>query len=76
MIKTKNTSKYLALLDWLRDARIKRKLSMRELGSLMDEPHTFVSKVEAEERRLSVYEYVQYCQALDLDPAEGLRFLL
>ena len=48
---------------------------MRELGALLDEAHTIVAKVEAGGRKLDVYEYVQYCQVLGLNPDEGLGLL-
>ena len=50
-------------------------LSMRELGEIISKPHSFVGKIESGERRLDVFEYVQYCEALSLDPAEGLKIL-
>jgi hypothetical protein len=46
---------------------------MRVLAEKLDVPHSFVQKVESLERRLDVYEYVQYCDALGLDPCVGLR---
>ena len=48
---------------------------MRELATRIGEPHSFVQKVESMERRLDVYEYDQYCRALDLDPKAGFEFL-
>ncbi len=48
---------------------------MRDVGLLIDEPHSFIVKLESGDKRLNVYQYVQYCDALGLDPAEGLRFL-
>jgi len=48
---------------------------MRELAERLGKPHQFIGKVESAERRLDVYEYVQYCQALDVDPIDGLALL-
>ena len=48
---------------------------MRELGLLLDEPYQIVSKIEKGQRKLFVYEYVQYCEALGLDPELGLKQL-
>ncbi|ACR12385.1 putative DNA binding protein [Teredinibacter turnerae T7901] len=44
------------------------------MASKIDEPHSFVQKVEWMERRLDVYEFVQYCRALEIDPHEALDF--
>jgi len=75
MKKSITSNKYLSLLVWLKNARNEQGLTMRDLGELIDEPHQFVGKVESGERRLDVYEYVEYCKALGIDPIEGLKFL-
>ena len=75
MKKSITSNKYLSLLAWLKSARNEQGLTMRDLGELIDEPHQLVGKVESGERRLDVYEYVQYCKALNIDPVEGLRYL-
>jgi hypothetical protein len=36
-------------------------------------PHSFGGKVEQGERRLDVVEYLQYCQALDIKPEDGIK---
>ena len=48
---------------------------MRELASRLDEPHSFVQKVETMERRLDVFEYSLYCEALGVDVHAGLDYL-
>ena len=75
MIKTVHDSLYESLLLHLKDARLKQGLTVRDLGLKIDEPFQFVSKVETGQRRLNVYEYVQYCEALGLDPHTGIRLL-
>mgnify|MGYP001943210890 CR=1 FL=1 len=72
MIKSINTQKYEELLDWLKAGRLNKGLSVRELALIIDEPFQFISKIETAQRKLNIHEYVQYCKALDLDPAEGL----
>lgn len=49
---------------------------MRDVADILGEPHSLVQKVENLERRLDVYEYVQYCKALGIDPNQGLKFLI
>ncbi len=75
MQKTISSDKYLSLLAWLREAREGKGLSMRELAQQIDQPHSWIGKIETAERRLDVLEYVRYCQALDLKPEEGLKIL-
>ncbi|TCK02979.1 helix-turn-helix domain-containing protein [Marinobacterium mangrovicola] len=75
MDKSTRNSRYALLIEWLRQERIARGLTVREVGTLIDEPFQFVSKVENVERKLNVYEFVQYCEALGIDPVVGLGLL-
>lgn len=45
---------------------------MREVGPLLELPHSWVGKVETGERRLDVIEYVHLCRVIGADPNEGL----
>lgn len=76
MDKAINDSSYRAVLQWLKEARETEGLNMRDMALLIEEPHSFVQKIESGERRLDLYEYVIYCLALDLDPHDGLDLLL
>jgi len=75
MIKSINTEKYQLLLNWLKAARLDQGLTVRQLALKIDEPFQFISKIETGQRKLGIHEYVQYCIALDLDPAKGLEKL-
>ncbi|WP_040393453.1 helix-turn-helix transcriptional regulator [Cellvibrio sp. BR] len=75
MKKAISSTKYAALIGWLKAARTNQGLSMRDLALRLDEPHSFVQKVEILERRLDVSEYVDYCNALNLNPKDGLDLL-
>lgn len=75
MIKTKNSVKYLALIAWLKAARVNKGLTTRDVGLLINEPHSFIVKLESGDKRLNVYQYVQYCEALGLNSSDGLEFL-
>lgn len=76
MIKSVHHPKYQALLEYLKAARLKQGLTVRDLAVLIDEPFQFVSKVETGQRRLTVHEFVQYCEALNINPAQGIKLLL
>lgn len=71
-----NTEESQALRQWLKRARKSRKVSMRALGEKLNQPHSFVQKVESGERRLDVVEFVWYCRALDVDAHAGLDQIL
>ncbi len=75
MIKSINSEKYQSLVDWLKTERQNQGLTVRQLALKIDEPFQFVSKIETSQRKLNVYEYVQFCEALNVDPSEGLAIL-
>lgn len=70
-----NTEEMQALLLWLKGARKGKKLTMRDLGTILGQPHSFVQKVESGERRLDVVEFTWYCSAIGADPLEGLQLV-
>lgn len=75
MIKSINDPSYQALLRWLKSVRVAEGLTVRDFAKLIKEPFQLVSKVETGQRKLSVLEYVQYCDALGLDPRIGIDIL-
>jgi len=75
MHKSVNHPAYTALIDSLIRARKAKGLTIRQLAELLDEDHTFVSKVETRVRKLSVLEFVQYARALGVDPADLINRL-
>ncbi|MBD1388849.1 helix-turn-helix transcriptional regulator [Neiella sp. HB171785] len=75
MIKHINHPKYERLIAWLKRAREERGLTVRELGGMLGETHQFVNKVETMQRRLNVFEFVQYCEVLGVEPNDGLALL-
>lgn len=64
------------IMLWLKDKRKEKGHTMRTLSEIIGTPHSFIGKVENQERRLDVVEFVRYCQALDIDPVEGLQQIL
>ncbi len=63
------------LTSWLKGKRISKGLTMRQVGNLLNIPHSYISKIENRERRLDVVEYVRYCQALSIDPLAGIEYM-
>ncbi|QIW15087.1 transcriptional regulator [Pasteurellaceae bacterium RH1A] len=60
--------------QWLRDLFLKRRqelnLTQRALAEKMDVLYSFIGKVETGDRRLDVFEFLAYCEGLNLDPLE------
>lgn len=75
MIKIIHDTKYENLIKWLVSTRKDRGLTVRDIGALIGEHHQLVSRIETLQRKLNIYEYVQYCEALDIDPNEGIEIL-
>ena len=61
----------------LRQLLIRRRLdlglSQRALAERMDVVHSFVGKVETGDRRMDIFEFIEYCRALDWDASEVVR---
>lgn len=75
MKKSLNDPKYDAFAKYLKNARVERGFTVREVAVLLDEDHQVISKMENGERKVSVQEYVQYCEVLKLDLLDGLELL-
>lgn len=75
MIKSVHHPQYQAMLEYLKQTRLERGLTVRDLALLIDEPFQFVSKVETGQRRLTVHEFVQYCEALEIKPETVIKLL-
>lgn len=63
---------YRAVVEVIRDARLAKDLSQREVARRLGKPVSFVNKIELMERRLDILEFVVLCRALELDPHELL----
>ena len=61
-----NNLLYIEFISLLRQARIRRGLSQRDLGKRLNKPQSFISKVETCERRLDVIEVAEWCIALQV----------
>ncbi len=75
MGKTVASEENSRLTQWLKVKRQEKGHTMRSLAQVLGTPHSFVGKIENQERRLDVVEFIRYCQALEIDPIEGLTLL-
>jgi transcriptional regulator with XRE-family HTH domain len=57
---------YMEFISLLRQTRMRRGLSQRNLGKVLNKPQSFISKVETCERRIDVIEAAQWCIALQV----------
>lgn len=75
MGKTVASEENSRLTQWLKTKRQEKGHTMRSLAQVLGTPHSFIGKIENQERRLDVVEFIRYCQALEIDPIEGLALL-
>jgi len=75
MLKTLYTQENRQLVGWLKEMRLTKGLTMRQLAEKLDTQHTLIGKVEQGERRLDVVEYINYCDALGVSPDQGLKII-
>lgn len=75
MQKTIHSAEYSKLLCWLRTQRKEKQMTIRDLAKKIDVHHSWVGKVEQGERRLDIVEYLKTCNALEVDPHEGLNLI-
>ncbi|TNH08859.1 helix-turn-helix domain-containing protein [Testudinibacter sp. TR-2022] len=64
---------------WLRQRFIEQRkalgLSQRALSERLGVIYSLIGKIETGDRRLDILEFIDYCQALELDPVELLQQL-
>lgn len=76
MSKSIYSPEMVALRSWLKQQRQQQNLTMRNLAQRIQRPHSYIQRVEEGERRLDVVEFVWYCEALGIDPRQGLDLVL
>lgn len=67
---------YDRLRAWLKEARLSRGLSLRQVSAEMGRHHSVLGKIEQERRKIELVEFVQYCKILGVDPHEGLDIVI
>lgn len=61
-----------AVIASLVEARKAAGLTQRDVAAKLGKPPSFVGKIEAVERNLSVLEFIAWARAVDVDPADLL----
>lgn len=67
---------YKNLRRWLTEQRMKRGYSQRDISAVLNRHHSIVGKMEQDRRKIEILEFIRYCQALGVDPHEGLEVLI
>lgn len=73
---SRNSQNYADLRAWLKKHRLEAGLTIRELADQLGVGHSIIGKIEDGTRKLELFEFVRYCQALELDPHAGLEMIV
>lgn len=68
-----HTNAYRKLCGLLIEQRHNADLTQRALALRLKKPRSFVSKTELGERRIDPVEFLRWCRACGIDPADALR---
>lgn len=66
---------YVRLIELMIADRKDARVRQTDLAARLEQPQSYVSKVENRERRIDVAEYIAWMQALSVDPATHLGAL-
>jgi len=67
-MKSVRTDAYQAVIQSLKQARKRARLTQEQLAKRLDRPQSFVAKVESGERRVDVAEFIATARAIGADP--------
>jgi transcriptional regulator with XRE-family HTH domain len=71
----RNKSQNDRLIEFLRELRLQAGLTQDELATRLNFPQSFVSKYEAGERRLELFELREICRLLNISFLDFIRKL-
>ena len=63
---------YIGIIDRLIARRLELDMTQTDLGAAYGEDQSFISRVERRQRRIDVYEFVRFCQLLQILPSDIL----
>ena len=71
--RAQHTPAYRRFCALLRSWRGEAELTQRELAARLGKPHSYVHKAEVADRRVDALEFIAWCDACEVDPAEALQ---
>lgn len=75
MAKAQHAHRYKYLPALLRRLREEARLTQRQLAAKLNVTHIWVHKSEVGERRVDIAEFMDWCLACEVDPAEAFLSL-
>lgn len=68
--------KYELFRSELLKARVSTGSRQVDVANLIGKPQSYISKIESGERSIDVIEFINYCEAINVDPVKFLRELI
>jgi hypothetical protein len=62
-------------VEWLKQAREDKNLSLRNVGEIIGRHHSIIGNVETKVRRMDVAEFIVYCEEIGLDPHDAIEYI-
>ncbi|HNE92236.1 MAG TPA: helix-turn-helix transcriptional regulator [Agitococcus sp.] len=75
MVKTIYQESYQAFIKQLVLARKACGLTQMQVAEKLSKPQSYIAKVEGADRKLDVMEFVELCQAINVDPTTLIKLL-
>lgn len=70
MTRSLRTPGHLALMQVLVETRNRKAVTQQELANRLSRPQSYIAKVETGERRLDVIEFIEWANALEVNPTD------
>ena len=67
-MRSVHTDAYKVVIQSLKQARKRARLTQQQLAERLDRPQSFVAKYESGERRVDVAEFIAIARAIGADP--------
>lgn len=61
----------LALGQWVREQRMAKGYTMRDMAAKSGRPHSYFGKIEQAQRGLDLLEFIDMCNWLDVSPVKS-----
>jgi len=75
-LKSRYSSSYQDFLAQIKSVRLAAGLTQQQVANALERPQSFVAKYESGERRLDVVEFIEVCEAIDVEPSTVINELL
>ena len=66
----------VALGQWVREQRMAKGYTMRDMAAKSGRPHSYFGKIEQAQRGLDLLEFIDMCRWLQLPPVKSLLSLI